>query len=294
MDLQIQLHRCLPLPTNPTKCVTGRNGPTATMATTYERTFPPHPDKTIASPDAAFGSLSKVAQGVFTIASSHGSETFHYLVTDLSFLPGLHEEKKQLNFDRFYWTPWTADLETWNRLRPRAPIKRVVPLPETTAAPSQPPTSIDNEEVAPGEDEAYDADADASQQEAITPLNDVEAASPKAPSKHDAGDININQTTETKLPPPPPPFKPPQFGDYDGTSQWQPPPNTFGFKAPPLTTPQRPMDLPPQQTKAASPSTPLTQSPAQQQQQKNPPSRTSFRVPGQQPSPQQTHQQQHQ
>ena len=64
------------------------------MAMTYERAFPPHPDKTIASPDAAFGSVSDVTQGIFTIASSHGSETYHYFVTDLSFLPGLHEEKK--------------------------------------------------------------------------------------------------------------------------------------------------------------------------------------------------------
>ena len=88
------------------------------MATTYERAFPPHPDKTIASPDAAFGSVSDVTQGIFTIASSHGSETYHYFVTDLSFLPGLHEEKKKLNFDRFFWMPWTTDLATRSRLHP--------------------------------------------------------------------------------------------------------------------------------------------------------------------------------
>jgi len=83
----IQLHRCLPLPANPTKCVSGRNGPTAAMATTYDRAFPPHPDNTIASPDAASDSVLDVTQGIFTIASLHGLEMYHYFVTDLSFLP---------------------------------------------------------------------------------------------------------------------------------------------------------------------------------------------------------------
>ena len=154
----------LPLPSSspsteqPTLC----SAFSATMdpLVTFARAFQRHPDKTLLSPDTAFGSDAQATQGVFTIASSAGGEQFHYFVANLSALPALHAEKKAANFDRFYFTPWASDLATFNRLRPRAPIQRVVPPQIDAAAPSRHPPSQPTAPEQPAKDDDDDDDVE--------------------------------------------------------------------------------------------------------------------------------------
>ena len=113
---------------------------------TFAQSFPPHPDKNVASPDAAFGTSVDATQGVFAIASTREREaaTFHYFVTDLNLLPALHEAKQAEGYDAFYFTHWTKDLISWQRLRPRAPIKGVLTLPEQARPSKHPPSGADD------------------------------------------------------------------------------------------------------------------------------------------------------
>jgi len=240
----------------------------ATMAT-FVRAFRPHPDKTIASPDVAFGATADIPQGVFTIASSRGSDTYHYFTTDLDALPALYEAKKDLHFDLFYWMPWTSDQALWTSLRPRAPIQRVIPSLIKAAAPSNHPPSRKGNEKQPidggrvsinGNDDDKDDCHDSGEQQ------DGDHVQPKEDGATNYLAADSQQQTKARDKPPSPHFRPPQFNDYGPppgqqdfapAQYWQqqqqfgmhkppyipPPPHIYGYPPVPSSTPpQSPLE----------------------------------------------------
>ena len=95
--------------------------------------IPPHPsiksDIIVGDDDGASSPPPPtVKQGVLTKIWSGDPPyyTHRYFIQNMQALPDFYQSRVDRNFDIFYWTPWKGSPDEWERLRPQAPLLRII------------------------------------------------------------------------------------------------------------------------------------------------------------------------